>query len=266
MKGNNTIKDNIKKQYAKIALTDNSESCCMPSECGCGSTPAASSSITISAAQLAETIGYNERDLQSIPKESILGVGCGAPLNFADIKEGEMVVDLGSGAGIDVFLSAKWVGSQGRVIGIDMTDEMLEKARGNAKAYGYINVEFRKGDIEKKIPVNDGTADLVISNCVINLTIDKVSAFKEAYRILKQGGRLVISDLVTNEEVESSAVNAEKWCSCIDGALTKEHYLDSIKKAGFQNVEVLSEQLYMDGGEQIDGRKITSVVVRAVKT
>jgi SAM-dependent methyltransferase len=264
MKGNITIKDDIKKQYGKIALSDNSESCCMPGECGCGGTPAGSS--TPSAAQVAETIGYDERDLQSIPKESILGVGCGAPLNFADIKEGESVVDLGSGAGIDVFLSAKQVGGRGRIIGIDMTDEMLEKARRNAKVHGYSNVEFRKGDIEKKIPVKGGTADLVISNCVINLTIDKASTFREAHRILKQGGRMVISDLVTDKEVVPSSVNAQKWCSCIDGALTKEHYLDSIRKAGFQNVQVLSERLYMDGGEQIDGRKITSVVIKAVKT
>jgi SAM-dependent methyltransferase len=264
MKGNTTIKDDIKKQYAKIALSDNSESCCTPGECGCGGTSAGS--LTTSAAQVAETTGYDGRDLQSIPKESILGVGCGAPLNFADIKEGEIIVDLGSGAGIDVFLSAKRVGAEGRVIGIDMTDEMLEKARRNAKVHGYSNVEFRKGDIEKKIPVNDGTADLVISNCVINLTIDKVSTFREAYRILKYGGRMVISDLVTDEEVVPSSVSAEKWCSCIDGALTKKHYLDNIRKAGFQNVEVLSETLYMDGGEQVDGRKITSIVIKAVKT
>src|SRR5918995_6569238 len=259
MKGNITIKDDIKKQYGKIALSDNSESCCMPGECGCGGTPAGSS--TPSAAQVAETIGYDERDLQSIPKESILGVGCGAPLNFADIKEGESVVDLGSGAGIDVFLSAKRVGARGRVIGIDMTDEMLEKARRNAKVHGYLNVEFRKGDIEKKIPVNDSTADLVISNCVINLTIDKVSAFRDVYRILKQGGRMVISDLVTAAEVAPNSVSAEKWCSCLDGTLTKEHYIASIRKAGFHKVEVLSERLYTDG-EQLDSRKITSLIIR----
>lgn len=257
-------KDDIKKQYAKIALSGNSESCCMPSQCGCGSTPAGSLT-TASRNQVAKAIGYNEKDLESIPKESILGVGCGAPLNFADIKEGESVVDLGSGAGIDVFLSAKRVGARGRVIGIDMTDEMLEKARRNAKVHGYLNVEFRKGDIEKKIPVNDSTADLVISNCVINLTIDKVSAFREVYRVLKQGGRMVISDLVTDAEVAPSSVSVEKWCSCLDGALTKQHYLDSIKNAGFQNVKVLSEQLYMDG-EQVDSRKITSIVIKAEKT
>jgi arsenite methyltransferase len=264
MKGH-TIKDDIKKQYTKIALSGNSESCCIPSQCGCGSPPPAGS-LTTSRDQDAKVIGYNEKDLQSIPKESILGVGCGAPLNFADIKEGESVVDLGSGAGIDIFLSAKRVGGRGRAIGIDMTDEMLEKARRNAKVYGYLNVEFRKGDIEKKIPVNDSTADLVISNCVINLTIDKVSAFREVHRILKQGGRMVISDLITDKEVAPSAVSVEKWCSCIDGALTKEHYLDSIRNAGFQNVEVLSERLYMDDGEQVDSRKIISVVIKAVKT
>ena len=162
LKGNGSIKDEIKKQYAKIALSgSSSESCCMPREYGCDSTSAGSA--TTSTAQVAETIGYNKTDLQSIPKESILGVGCGAPPNFAEIREGETVVDLGSGAGIDVFLSAKWVGARGRVIGIDMTDEMLEKARRNAKVRGYSNVEFLKGDIENKIPVNDSTADLIIA-------------------------------------------------------------------------------------------------------
>lgn len=234
----------------------------MPSQCGCESTHAGL--LTTSREQVANATGYDEKDLESIPQESILGVGCGAPLNFADIKEGESVVDLGSGAGIDVFLSAKRVGRCGRVIGIDMTDEMLEKARRNAKVHRYSNVEFRKGDIEKKIPVNNNTADLVISNCAINLTIDKVSAFREVHRILKQGGRMIISDLVTDVEVAPSSVSTEKWCSCLDGALTKEHYLDSINKAGFQYVKVLSEQLYMDG-EQLDGRKISSVVIKAVK-
>jgi arsenite methyltransferase len=262
------IKDDIKKQYAKIALSGNSEFCCVPDECGCGSSTAAApiGSLTTSRDQVAQAIGYDQRDLQSIPKESILGVGCGAPLNFADIKESETIVDLGSGAGIDVFLSAKRVGGRGKVIGIDMTNEMLEKARRNAKAYGYLNVEFREGDIEKKIPVNDSTADLVISNCVINLTMDKVGAFREVHRILKQGGRMVISDLVTDAEVAPSSVSVEKWCNCLDGALTKEHYLDSIRKAGFQNVKVLSERLYLNGAEQVDSMKITSVVIGAEKT
>ena len=139
----------------------------------------------------------------------MFGVGCAAPTKFADIREGEVVVDLGSGAGIDVFLSANQVGKSGKVIGIDMTDEMLEKARKNANDNGYTNVEFRKGDIERRIPVEDNTADLVISNCVINLTADKVATFKEIYRILKNdGGRMMISDLVTDIEVDSNNQNS----------------------------------------------------------
>lgn len=203
-------------------------------------------------------------------KASVLGVGCGTPLHHASVK-GETVVDLGSGAGIDVFSSANKVGGSGKVIGIDMTDEMLAKARKNAKENGYTNVEFRKGDIEKRLPVDDNSADLVVSNCVINLTTDKVSTFKEVHRILKQGqGRMVISDLVTDKEVHGDSVDSEKWCSCIDGALTKENYLESIRKAGFQNPEILEEKLYIqedqeEGNYKVGNRKISSIVVKAVK-
>jgi arsenite methyltransferase len=151
-----------------------------------------------------------------------------------------------------------------------MTDEMLQKARKNSKDNGYSNVEFRKGDIERRIPVEDNTADLVISNCVINLTTDKVSTFKDIYRILKNdGGRMLISDLVTDKEVDRDLVNPEKWCSCIDGALTKKNYLDSIRKAGFKNVEVLEEKAYIDDQVDNDGkdtrRKVSSLLVKAVK-
>jgi SAM-dependent methyltransferase len=216
--------------------------------------------------QIAENIGYNTNDLKSIPESSILGVGCGAPVK-SNMRQGEVVVDIGSGGGIDVFLSANKVKQTGKVIGIDMTDEMLEKAADHAKENGYTNVEFKKGDIEKGIPINDNAADVIISNCVINLTIDKIAAFKETYRILKpNGGRMVISDLVTSKEVDPESANSDKWCSCIDGALTKEHYLDSIRKAGFSDIEVLEEKLYMDGGENIEGRLITSLVIKAVKT
>jgi ubiquinone/menaquinone biosynthesis C-methylase UbiE len=196
-------------------------------------------------------------------------VGSGSPLHHAGAKEGETVVDLGSGAGIDVFLSANKVGALGKVIGIDLTYEMLEKARKNAKENGYTNVEFRKGDIEKRIPVDDNSVDLVISNCVINLTTDKVDTFKEVHRILKQGqGRMVISDLITDREVSGESVDSEKWCSCIDGALTRENYLESIRKAGFQNPEILEEKLYIqeESDSKVDGNgKISSIVVRAVK-
>jgi SAM-dependent methyltransferase len=177
------------------------------------------------------------------------------------LQKGEKIVDLGSGAGIDVFMSANKVGRSGRVIGIDMTEEMLERARRNAKKGGYANVEFRKGDIEKRIPVDSGSTDAVISNCVINLTTDKVKAFKEIHRILKDGGRMVISDLVADRKGDS--IDPEMWSSCIDGAIAKSDYLASIRKAGFKEASVLEERQYMDG-ESIGGRKITSIVVVAV--
>ena len=251
---NESIKEKVKERYGKIALTGNSDCCCMPGECTSSDSP-------IYATRL---IGYDREDLKSIPEAAILGVGCGAPIKFADLKEGETVLDLGSGAGIDVFLSANKVSKSGKVIGIDMTDEMLEKARKNAKDGNYTNVEFRKGDIEKNIPVDSYTADAVISNCVINLTTNKTSAFKEVYRILKKGGRMVISDLVTDRELDRHQVNPERWCSCIDGALTEENYLDSIKKAGFDNVSILYQRTYMEG-EKVNGRKITSLVIKAIK-
>jgi arsenite methyltransferase len=251
------IKEKVKERYGKIALAGNSGCCCMPGEC-CDD----DSSNNSSTLQSTKLIGYDAQDIDSIPKDSILGIGCGAPTKFADIKLGEIVLDLGSGAGIDVFLSAKNVGKSGKVIGIDMTEEMLKKARKNANDNGYTNVEFRKGDIEKRIPVEDNSADIVISNCVINLTSDKVATFKEIRRVLKNGGgRMLISDLVTDKEIDKDSVDSEKWCSCIDGALTKENYLYSIKKAGFKNVEVLEEKTYI---EDI-GRKVTSILVKAVK-
>jgi len=181
------------------------------------------------------------------------------------LKAGETVVDLRSGAGIDVLLASRTVKEAGKVIGIDFTDDMLHKAREAAKEYGFKNVEFRKGDIEIKIPVEENSVDIVISNCLINLTSDKISAFKEAYRILKNDGkgRIIISDLVTSKEVHGESVNAEGWCSCIDRALTKENYVNSIKQAGFRDVMILSEQTYLSE-DKTDGRKLTSIIVGAV--
>jgi arsenite methyltransferase len=251
------IKEKVKQRYDEIALTGNSDCCCVPCECSDqGSSPI----------EAATVIGYDTKELESIPKPSILGVGCGAPVNHAQIREGETVVDLGSGAGIDVFLSANRVKESGKVIGIDMTDEMLEKGKKVAKDNGYTNVEFRKGDIERRIPIDDNTADLVISNCVINLTTDKVNTFREIYRILKQGqGRMIISDLVTDKEVQSDSIDSEKWCSCIDGALTKENYLNSIRNAGFTNIEVLDDKRYIEVDQVNDSRKISSLVIKAIK-
>ncbi len=256
------IKNKIKERYGKIALTG-TETCCAPTmEFNSNNI---SGSSCCSPSNSATVVGYDNKELESIPEASVLGVGCGAPLHHADAKEGEIVVDLGSGAGIDVFLSANKVGHSGKVVGIDLTNEMLEKARRNAKENGYTNVEFRKGDIEKRIPVDDNSVDLVISNCVINLTTNKADTFKEVHRILKQGqGRMVISDLVTDKEVHGDSVDPDKWCSCIDGALTKENYLQCINNAGFQNIEILNEKTYMDENHFNDGRKIVSIIVKAI--
>jgi arsenite methyltransferase len=249
------IKEEVKERYGKIALAGkSSEGCCAPSEC---CTPGSETSLI----QIAKNIGYDPKELESIPESSILGVGCGAPINFADIHEGEVVVDIGSGGGIDVFLAANKVKVFGKAIGIDMTDEMLERARDNAKRSRYTNVEFKKGDIERGVPIEDNSTDVVISNCVINLTLDKVAAFKEIYRILRTNGRMVISDLVTSKEIGLESANSEEWCSCIDGALTKENYIESIRKAGFNNIETSQETAYIE----VDGRKITSLVIKAVK-
>lgn len=251
-----TLKAKIKERYSKIALEGNSESCCGPECCNSAEADPQMSSVAV---------GYNDIALESIPKSSILGLGCGAPINFANLKTGDVVVDLGSGAGIDAFLASREVKGNGKVIGIDFTDEMLHKATSAAKENGFTNVEFRKGDIEDSIPVEDNSVDVAISNCVINLATDKVKTFKEIYRILKKdrNGRMIISDLITSKEVHVASVNAEDWCSCIDGALTKENYINSIKEAGFQNVRILNEKTYMEPNSKND-RKITSVVIGAV--
>ncbi|MGB9168646.1 MAG: arsenite methyltransferase [Nitrososphaeraceae archaeon] len=253
------IKRKIKENYAKIALKGNISSCCNPQQVCCDTN-------NISKEQVSSIIGYNETELKSIPEESILGLGCGAPLNFADLKKGEKLTDLGSGAGIDAFLASKLVGNEGKVIGIDMTEKMLQKATKASIANNYKNVEFRNGDIEERIPIDTNSVDVVISNCVINLTSNKTNTFKEIYRILKKDakGRMIISDLITTKEISKEDINTDNWCSCIDGALTKENYLQSIRDAGFQNIEILNERTYMDESHFSDRRKILSIVVRAI--
>ena len=269
-----SIKEKVKERYGKVALTG--DSCCGPSVSfeseGRGGCCSGNNNTILqssqSPVQVSELVGYGSKEMKSIPEDSILGAGCGTPTKFAFIKEGGTVVDLGSGAGIDVFLAANIVKGSRRVIGIDMTDEMLEKASKNAADNGYTNVEFRKGDIEERIPVDDNSVDVVISNCVINLTTDKVKTFREIHRILKPNriGRMVISDLVTDKQIaeDTSSIDPDKWCNCIDGALTKENYIASIKKGGFENVEVLDEKIYTEG-DQVDKRRISSLVVKAVK-
>lgn len=251
---NDSIKDSIKKRYSDIVISGNSDCCCMPGECSTNDSPIDVTMI----------IGYDKKEINEIPQAAVLGVGCGAPLNHAKLQKGEAVVDLGSGAGIDAFLSANKVTETGNVIGIDMTDEMLEKSRKNADDGNYFHVDFRKGDIEKNIPVDTRTIDVVISNCVINLTTNKTGVFNEVYRILKNNGRMVISDLVTDKEIMPENIDPEKWSACIDGAITKENYIKCISDAGFSDIKILEERTYMEG-DKVDGRKITSLVIKAIK-
>ena len=245
------VKAYVKKRYGEIAQTEGS--CC--SSCGCGP----------SAADVALRIGYSEEDLGNIPEVATMGLGCGNPVALASLKEGETVLDLGSGGGIDVFLAAKKVGPRGKAFGVDMTEEMIKKARGTASKYGYENVEFRLGEIED-LPIEDNSVDVVISNCVINLSPDKEKVFREAYRVLKPGGRIMISDLVTEGELPDSVKQSlDAWAGCIAGALEKSQYLDTIRRAGFQNVKIVSETTYSLGVSQELKGKITSAQVEAFK-
>ncbi|GEM_PF-645488 len=194
------------------------------------------------AIMISKNIGYTDEDLASVPEGSNLALGCGNPVAHAFLKEGEVVLDLGSGAGFDCFLAAGRVGKTGRVIGVDMTPEMLARAKENAVKGGYENVEFRLGEIEN-LPVEDNQVDTVISNCVINLSPDKKKVFSELYRVLKPGARFVVSDIVFTEPVpESVRNNVTAYVSCIAGALEREEYLDAIKEAGFKDIKILGEQ------------------------
>lgn len=208
-------------------------------------------------------LGYKAHDLAAVPEGANLGLGCGDPTADADLQPGQTVVDLGSGAGIDCFLAARRVGPQGRVIGVDMTDAMLEKARENAQRGGFVNVEFRKGEIEN-LPVESGTVDRIISNCVINLAPDKRPVFAEAYRVLKRGGAITVSDIVSFGDVPPSIrKDVELWAGCTAGALDKEEYLGVIRKAGFREVVVIKEVVYdFQRGPNFG---FASVTVRAVQ-
>jgi arsenite methyltransferase len=212
---------------------------------------------------MAMQIGYSAEELQSIPEEARMGLGCGNPTALASLKEGEVVLDLGAGGGIDCFLASVAVGKTGRVIGVDMTPEMLHRARENARNGSYDNVEFRLGEIEN-LPVADGTVDVVISNCVINLSPDKARVFNEAYRVLKPGGRVMVSDMVLTRELPEDIRNSlAAYAGCVAGASLKEDYLLTITKAGFEDVEVVSEQ--SSGSGELEG-VVRSMGVRAFKS
>ncbi|MHA1199960.1 MAG: arsenite methyltransferase [Candidatus Heimdallarchaeaceae archaeon] len=196
---------------------------------------------TPSVEEVSKAIGYSLEELAEIPEASNMGLGCGNPTAIAEMKEGEAVLDLGSGGGLDCFLSSKKVGSTGKVIGVDMTPDMIDLARENARKYDYTNVEFRLGEIEN-LPVADNSMDVIISNCVINLSPEKQRVFDEAFRVLKSGGRLSISDIVLLKELPDSIRNNEDLLAgCVAGAELKEKYLELIENSGFSNIQVSSK-------------------------
>ncbi len=211
---------------------------------------------------LSRVVGYSDGELGSIPEGANLGLGCGNPTALASLKEGETVVDLGAGGGIDCFLASNAVGQTGHVIGVDMTAEMVSRARANAERGGYQNVDFRLGEIEN-LPVADGTVDAIISNCVINLSPDKRRVFSESFRTLKPGGRMMVSDIVlTGELPDEVRQSLAAYAGCVAGALPKEEYLAGLAEAGFEDVEVVTETAM--GSGEIEGA-IASINVRAVK-
>jgi len=225
------VKKVVREGYAKIAKQDSS--CCAPSKSCCGSGNLAE--------DISKSIGYTEEELRGVPEGANLGLGCGNPVALASLKEGEVVLDLGSGAGFDCFLAATRVGDEGRVIGVDMTPEMLEKARENARKVNSKNVEFRLGEIEN-LPVADSSVDVVISNCVINLSPEKRRVFNEAYRVLKPGGRLMVSDIVLLKELPDVLKNSiEAYIGCLSGAVMRDEYIGTIKAAGFRDVKIIDE-------------------------
>lgn len=244
------IKLVVKSHYSEIAAGGGS--CC--SSCGCGSSD--------ENERIARSIGYSDQEILLAP-DANLGLGCGNPTGIGEILAGEVVLDLGSGAGFDCFLAARLVGLSGRVIGVDMSEAMIGKATANAEKYGYRNVEFRLGDIEE-LPVEDSSIDVVISNCVVNLAPDKSKVFKEAHRTLKAGGRLYLSDIVLLENLSEAQRNDDSLIAgCVGGALLKDDYLRLIMDAGFK-VNALSEDREISK-RQYEGVPLESLKVEAVK-
>ncbi len=227
------IKDSVKEKYSQIVERNQSCGC----GCGCGNDFAFPDGSNDFSEDYSKIEGY--------AKDADYGLGCGIPTGFVNIKKGDTVVDLGSGAGNDVFVARRLVGDTGKVIGIDMTEAMVSKAKENNKKLGYDNVEFRLGDIEH-LPVNDNIADVVISNCVMNLVPDKEKAFSEVYRILNKEGKFSISDIVIlGELAEGLKKSAELYVGCVAGAIDKQVYINTIKNAGFKVVKIVEEKKYV---------------------
>lgn len=250
MKGNK-IKENVKEAYSKIARNNNSGCGCSRSSC-CGS----------SNQDISKSIGYSGEEINNVP-EANLGLGCGNPIALSKINEGDVILDLGSGAGIDAFLAAKKVGKTGKVIGVDMTEEMIKKANENAQRYNYRNVEFRLGDIEN-LPIESNSVDIIISNCVINLAPNKDKVFLEAFRVLKDKGKMFVSDIVLLGELSEEQRNDKDLIAgCVGGALCREDYLSIIERAGF-NVRILGEDKDISK-RQYEGIPLESLKIEAYK-
>lgn len=248
------VRENVRKAYGEIALlaSEQANDCCGPGACGPDS----------------QALGYSIQDLASLPEGADLGLGCGNPRAIAELQDGETVVDLGSGGGIDCFLAAQQVGLTGHVIGIDMTPAMLTLARTNATKLGITNVEFRQGTIED-LPISDASVDVIISNCVVNLSPDKPDVFAEAYRVLKTGGRLAISDIVALEELPDEIRNDPAlYSGCIGGAETKANLEDWLQRAGFEEIRITREGPGLSGPAGQEGslaRWVMSATIEAIR-
>jgi arsenite methyltransferase len=230
---NEQVKQNVKKGYADIVKRSNKKKflptflqCCDPKTL---------------VVDVSKKIGYSDEELQNAPQDANLGIGCGNPTALASIKKGEIILDLGSGAGFDCFLASRETGETGKVIGVDITPEMVEKAKQNAQKGKYKNVEFKIGEIEN-LPIENHSIDLIISNCVINLSNQKEQVFREAFRVLKPNGRLMISDIILLKELPEFVKNSlEGYIACLAGAVKKQDYFDAITKAGFSNISIDKE-------------------------
>jgi arsenite methyltransferase len=234
------IKPSVREIYGKIA--EDKKSVVIPVSSCCGTKTSAQSSGCGCSQEVDVSPDYSAGDLSAVPDGANLGLGCGTPVAFAGVQEGQTVLDLGSGAGMDVFIALKYVGTTGKVIGVDMTEKMIAKAKQNAEKIGAENVEFRLGEIES-LPIDDNSIDRVISNCVINLVPDKSKAFSEIYRVLKPGGMFSVSDIVLKGTMsEEQRRDAALWAACVSGAIEKDEYLSIIRKTGFTNIIVSSEK------------------------
>jgi len=230
---NEAIVDQVRERYGRIARTKEAEAADTPCSC-CGSSE-------VPIPETSTVLGYERDDLSAVPAEADLGLGCGAPIAHLALQPGETVLDLGSGGGLDAFLAARRVGPEGRVYGVDMTPDMIERARRNAEKGGYSNVEFRLGRLES-LPIDDSSIDAITSNCVINLVPDKAAVFREVVRVLRPGGRLVVSDIVLDRDLpEAVAKSVTAYAGCVAGALRQERYFEIVHTAGLTDVEILRD-------------------------